>query len=118
MDRYCTRCAYAAMVARKYGKTLRPLTCDLFEDDGCPHLFEVSIDNRRVFACRDVRGDRLEPGDLYIAKRNTGWKLGKCLKVDHENKWVMSDPPCKLYSYDCHECHKVLYVEEDCDGTT
>lgn len=74
--------------------------------------FEVDIGDLHVVAYRDVRGDRLEPGDMYIAKRNTGWHLAKCKYVNHKDGWVMPDPPCSIYSYDCHECCKVLRVVE------
>ena len=106
-------CDYADMVAKKYGKTLIPKTCDLFKDNMCPYLFEAIIDNTRVIAYREIHGDELKQGDMYIAKRNTGWKLGKCLYVNNHDGYVVSDPPCELYSYDCHECYKVLKVLDE-----
>ena len=69
--------------------------------------FEVRITDLIITAYKNIRGDKLKPGDMYIAKRNTGWQLGKCYKVYLEDNYVMSDPPGKLYSYDCHECCKV-----------
>lgn len=110
----CTHtCKYAAMVAEKYGKTFSPETCDLFKDDGCPDFFEVTIDNARVVAYRKICGDQLEPGDMYIAKRNTGWQLAKCLKVYFEENYVMPDPPLSIYPYDCYECRKVLMIIDE-----
>lgn len=74
--------------------------------------FEVIIGNQRITAYANIRGDQLAPGDLYIAKRNTGWHLAKCLYVNHEDGWVMPDPPASIYSYNCRECAKVKSVEE------
>lgn len=69
--------------------------------------FDVVIDNMHITAYKNVHGHDLEPGDMYIAKRNTGWRLGKCRLVDHKNGWVVADPPLTLYSYNCNECYKV-----------
>lgn len=112
MDNHCDSCVYGIMVATnpKYGMIFTPETCDMFESDGCPDLFEVEINGSRIIAYREILGDQLKPGDFYIAKRNTGWQLGKCYKVNLDDGWVMSDPPCKLYSYNCNECHKVLQI--------
>lgn len=74
--------------------------------------FEVVIGNQRIVAYSDVRGDQLAPGDMYIAKRNTGWHLAKCLYVNHDAGWVMPDPPASIYSYDCHECAKVKSITD------
>lgn len=48
---------------------------------------------------------------MYIARRNTGWHLAKCKHV-HEDGWVVPDPPMSIYSYDCHECAKVVSITE------
>lgn len=72
--------------------------------------FEVEINAQRVVAYRDVRGSELKPGDMYIAKRNTGWHLAKCLRVNVDGGWVMADPPASIYSYDLHECFKVKEI--------
>ena len=69
--------------------------------------FEIRITDTIVTAYSHIRGNRLKYGDMYIARRNGGWQLGKCYKVDHENNYVMSDPPGKLYSYNYEECFKV-----------
>lgn len=69
--------------------------------------FEVRITDMIITAHVNIRGDQFKPGDMYIAKRNTGWQLGKCYLVNLKDNYVMSDPPGKLYSYDCHECFKV-----------
>lgn len=50
---------------------------------------------------------KIEPGDTYIAKRNTGWKLLTCRFVD-PNHWVM--PVESAYSYDTWECAKVISI--------
>lgn len=75
-----------------------------------PDTFSVTIGRKQIVAYRNIRGDQLAPGDLYIAKRNTGWHLAKCLYVNREDGWVMPDPPASIYSYDCHECAKVKEI--------
>ena len=80
--------------------------------------FEIIIGNQRITAYANIRGDQLAPGDLYIAKRNTGWYLAKCLYVNHQDGWVMPDPPASIYSYDCHECAKVKSIAEIKEGQT
>ena len=72
--------------------------------------FEITIDRKRIVAYCDIRGDQLSPGDLYVAKRNTGWHLAKCKYVDRNGGWVMPEPPLSIYSYDCHECAKVKEI--------
>lgn len=74
------------------------------------NTFEVIIGDKRIIAYNNIRGHDLVPGDMYIAKRNTGWHLGKCKYVNHEDAWVMPDPPASMYSYDCCECHKVKEI--------
>lgn len=69
--------------------------------------FDVEIEGKIITAYEHVHGDRLEPGDMYIARRNTGWRLGKCRSVDRKNGWVVADPPLSIYSYNLAECHKV-----------
>ena len=73
--------------------------------------FKIEIDGKLITACWYITGRNLKPGDLYIAKRNTGWQLAKCLYVNQEEGWVMPDPPASVYSYDCWECHKVIEVK-------
>lgn len=109
----CSACIYGIMVKNKYGKIFTPGTCDLFKDDGCPDLFFVHIDGCFVVAHREINGDKLKPGDTYIAKRDTGWHIGRCLKVNLEDGYVMSDSPCEVYSYDLHECYKVYSIKEE-----
>ena len=113
----CRSCNYGKMILQKYDREFTPMICDLCEDDGCPDFFKVVIDEKIIIAHREIRGDKLVPGDLYIAKRNTGWQIGKCLKVNLESGWVMSDPPMEIYSYDCHECHKILFIRERLNTT-
>lgn len=74
--------------------------------------FQVEIDGKTIVAYENIRGEQLKKGDLYIAKRNTGWQLGKCGRVmlGPNEKWVESDPPCAIYSYDCWECRKVKEI--------
>lgn len=63
-----------------------------------------------------VRLTGIEPGEIYIAKRNTGWKLLTCKSVemdcvpDHGEyvNWV--NPVEAEYNYDGHECFKVVNI--------
>ena len=73
--------------------------------------FEVSIGENKVIAYKNVNGDKLEPGDLYVAKRNTGWEILKCKEV-RNNLWcVVPDADFKdAYWYDLPECFKVKEV--------
>lgn len=43
-------------------------------------------------------------GDLYIAKRNTGWKLLTCKEVKNDIVF----PVESAYPYNYHECVKVV----------
>lgn len=49
----------------------------------------------------------INPGDLYMAKRNTGWKLLTCRNYNSRRNVVF---PMELYDYcyDGHECFRVL----------
>lgn len=47
----------------------------------------------------------IQPGDLYVAERNTGPKLLTCKRVDEEDDWIL--PTTNNYSYDIGECVKV-----------
>ncbi len=51
----------------------------------------------------------LQPGDLYIAERNTGPKLLRAVEVDRENNWVTCDG--FNYAYDISECVPVEFVD-------
>lgn len=54
----------------------------------------------------DISGDKLVAGDIYAAKRNTGWELLTCKEVDLINGWIV---PCELaYLYNLFECFKVV----------
>lgn len=52
-----------------------------------------------------VDGD-IQPGDQYIAERNTGPKLLTCKYVDPRN-WIVPTNTPSAYSYDVWECFKV-----------
>lgn len=53
--------------------------------------------------------DQLQPGDLYIARRNTGWHLLTCHNDDTDNNWVVPQEPA--YVYDRHECRRVRSID-------
>jgi hypothetical protein len=50
----------------------------------------------------------IQPGDLYMAKRNTGWQLLTCERRVSDN--VLDYVVAKeiAYSYDARECFKVV----------
>lgn len=62
--------------------------------------------NEVVKADMESSGTDLKPGDMYVAKRNTGWELLTCEYVNLVGGWVM--PKETAYLYDLHECHKVI----------
>lgn len=52
-----------------------------------------------------VVGGEINPGDLYLAERNTGPKLLTCSRV-HVKNWVVPTDPT-AYCFDTWECWKV-----------
>lgn len=71
------------------------------------NTISVEIEGSFVTAIQSSGAD-LKPGDVYIAKRNTGWKLLICRKVDFDLGCVFPDN--LDYAYNLHECHKVLSI--------
>lgn len=59
----------------------------------------ISIDSHTT-------GRDLISGDVYVAKRNTGWELLTCDYVDNKLGYVA--PKEVAYYYDLNECHKVV----------
>ena len=60
------------------------------------------------FNCHDLKS-----GDLYVGKRNGGWELGVCYKVNHYRNYIMCDansPFGMIYSYNINECYKVVGI--------
>lgn len=51
---------------------------------------------------------KLEPGDLYVAERNSGPKLLTVKKIDHKNMLVI--PTNCEYPFNFDECVKVREV--------
>jgi hypothetical protein len=49
--------------------------------------------------------DPIQPGDLYLAERNTGPQLLTC-KYVHPRNWIV--PIENAYSYDTWECVKIV----------
>ena len=55
----------------------------------------------------------LEPGDLYVAKRNTGFHLMHCKLMSSDGSCVVAEMTPRgrqPYTYDSHECRKVLSI--------
>jgi hypothetical protein len=67
---------------------------------------DESVDSDRAGV--PTPSDRLRPGEMYVARRNTGWKLLTCLRVDAESKCVV--PVEVAYCFDTWECHRVLEI--------
>jgi len=64
----------------------------------------------------NFKNDPLLPGQLYIAKRNTGWKLLTCKSVTMMKSPMETEPdfivPQEMaYCFDSWECFKVLGIE-------
>lgn len=58
--------------------------------------------------CNDksVYETKISKGDLYLAKRNTGWHLLTCKKFDERNNIVFAQE--LAYCFDSWECFLVL----------
>lgn len=84
----------------------------MMERDMAETIFDVTIGNVKYYADRELTGEYLHPGDLYLAKRNIGWEVLRCHEVNEEANYVMPSPPGYAYMYDLHECFKVIRVEE------
>lgn len=54
-----------------------------------------------------IVSDPIEPGDMYLAGRNTGIKLLTCRTVDPRG-WI--GPTTRDYPFDTWECVKVVEV--------
>ncbi len=55
-------------------------------------------------------GEAIEAGDLYLAKRNMGWKLLTCKQHNREDGYILAVEPS--YPYDTLDCWKVLDIRE------
>lgn len=52
----------------------------------------------------------INPGDLYVAKRNTGWHILTCRETDMNLRCVFPVEP--EYPYDLPECLRIESMEE------
>lgn len=64
---------------------------------------------RDCYGNRKEIGRELQPGDIYVAERNTGPKL-LTVKAINPGGWIV--PQEWGYTFDTHECVKVEWVEE------
>ena len=62
------------------------------------------IDAAETLGLEFIEGE-IQPGDLYLAGRNTGMKLLECESVDARH-WINSTDPIG-YPYDTWECRRV-----------
>jgi len=51
----------------------------------------------------------IQPGDMYMAKRNTGWKLLTCDHVDKVYRLVIAQD-LLAYAFTLSECKKVVDI--------
>jgi len=56
-------------------------------------------------------GRDIEPGDTYIAERNSGLKLLTCRDRNDEGGWI--NPVEIAYPYDTHECIRIELLIDD-----
>lgn len=72
-----------------------------------PIKYELDENNWFVF-------ENLQPGDIYIGKRNTGWQMSTISKRlwdnTRANGWVYGEDI--IYPYNVGECLKVLDIKE------
>lgn len=47
----------------------------------------------------------IEHGDVYLAKRNTGWKILTCKSHDREKGFII--PEESEYPYNTYECYRI-----------
>lgn len=52
--------------------------------------------------------DPIQPGDLYLAERNSGPHLLTCYKANEEEGWIV--PVERAYCFDTNECIKIVEV--------
>ncbi len=62
------------------------------------------LDAAKMLGVDIVKGP-IEPGDMYLAGRNTGIKLLVCMSV-HKKAWIV--PTTIACSYNTWECRKVV----------
>jgi hypothetical protein len=53
----------------------------------------------------EIESKRPEPGEFYIAGRNTGPKLLTCAEVDEDLGCIHAEEDA--YSFDLHECYRL-----------
>ena len=71
--------------------------------EGCVvHVAENSVDAEMETSLL------LHPGDLYMARRNTGWHLLTCRTVQVSQHFVV--PMEVAYCFDTWECYRVLTI--------
>lgn len=77
-----------------------PLPCRVTEQDYIAAAKELGV---------EIVNEPIQPGDLYLAGRNTGIKLLTCKAVEpHPRDWIV--PTTMDYSFDTRECMKVCEI--------
>lgn len=56
---------------------------------------------------KSLYDEKIEVGELYVGKRNTGWQLGTFRMMSPEG-WVYDQARPGIYPYNDYECRKVL----------
>ena len=69
----------------------------------------IKLENCNGAAVIDPEFDchNLQPGDLYVGKRNMGWQLGICGEI---TDGYIQEQNVRIYSYDIGECRKVVKI--------
>lgn len=75
--------------------------------------FQTIEPDKRTILFEDVvvtvdEGEIL-PGQIYMARRNTGWKMLTCLRVNKDGGWVV--PEEFAYCFDIGECFRVVAID-------
>ena len=70
------------------------------------------IDEAKAIGFNVHPDEEIQPGDSYVARRNTGLKLLTCESVNHADGWINAEPinGVMQYPYDTNECVKVSLV--------
>lgn len=56
--------------------------------------------------------EEIHPGELYVGKRNQGWKLAS-FRMKSPEGWVYSSFKDNIYPYDDCECRRVIAEVHD-----
>lgn len=99
--RYVVNAPYGRHLMVDFAHLVSGLEACIPEEALIDETFNIELNGKTIIAYTDVH--RPIPGQLYIAKRNTGWHLLTCALV--QDGYVV--PVEDAYYYDVHECYCV-----------